>query len=101
MKMEIKKLTEELNDEREQNNLLSDKVVEMEMSLSRNKVKLTSVVCMAECLQPRSGYISTILDLGLIVLCTCQYGRISLSLFLCYLCCSPFASLMFILYNFG
>ncbi|XP_078173426.1 armadillo/beta-catenin repeat family protein / kinesin motor family protein [Carex rostrata] len=37
MKMEMKKLTEELNDEREQNKLLSDKVVEMEMSLSQNK----------------------------------------------------------------
>lgn len=55
MKMEIKKLTEELNNEREQNNLLSDKIVEMEMLLSQNKVNLISVVCMLNVLQPRSG----------------------------------------------
>ncbi|KAJ3689983.1 hypothetical protein LUZ61_019147 [Rhynchospora tenuis] len=37
MTMEIKKLMEELNDERDQNNLLSGRIVEMEMLLSQNK----------------------------------------------------------------
>jgi hypothetical protein len=56
VKMEIKKLMEELNNERKQNNLLSDKTVEMEMLLCQNKVKIISISFMVNVFQPtRSG----------------------------------------------
>lgn len=41
MKMEIKKLMERVEQWENKNNWLSDKVIEMEMWLSQNKVKLT------------------------------------------------------------